>query len=132
MTNQDAVTYYEVLDPDECLNLLMSAELGRIAWDNGAGLSIAPVNFRYREGQIVFHTKPGTALSRLVDPADVAFLVDDIDAEEALGWSVLVRGATGAAPEDARSASWLVDGRTVGIAIDPRSIDGRVVSGVRR
>ena len=132
MTNQDAVTYYEVLDPDECLNLLMSAELGRIAWDNGAGLSIAPVNFRYRAGQIVFHTKPGTGLSRLVEPADVAFLVDDIDADEALGWSVLVRGATSAAPTDAQPASWLVDGRTVGIAIDPRSIDGRVVSGVRR
>lgn len=132
MTNHDAVTYFEVLDSDECLNLLMSAELGRIAWQGEFGLSVVPVNFRYVDGQIVFHTKPGTTLSRLTDPAEVAFLVDDIDAEEALGWSVLVRGLTGPAPEGSQPASWLVDGRTAGIAIDPRTIDGRVVSGVRR
>ncbi|MEZ5085848.1 MAG: pyridoxamine 5'-phosphate oxidase family protein [Tessaracoccus sp.] len=132
MTNHDAVTYFEVLDPDECLNLLLSAELGRIAWEGAAGLSVVPVNFQYKEGQIVFHTKPGTSLARLLEPSEVAFLVDDIDAEEALGWSVLVRGTTGPAPAHAQPASWLVDGRTTGIAIDPRSIDGRVVSGVRR
>ena len=61
------VTYFSRLDADECWALLADAEVGRIAWLGPDGINIVPVNFRTREGAIVFHTAHGTMLAALID-----------------------------------------------------------------
>lgn len=124
----DPVTYFSRLDADECWALLAGARVGRVAWHDGDGVAVVPVNFVVDGSVLVFHTAPGSALSRLIEPTQVSFQVDDIDAESAIGWSVLARGLSGAAGAGSVSSSWL-DERTVGIAVSVSRIDGRVVSG---
>ncbi|HMS37097.1 MAG TPA: pyridoxamine 5'-phosphate oxidase family protein [Arachnia sp.] len=128
---REPVTYFSRLDADECWALLADAEVGRIAWLGPDGINIVPVNYRTREGVIVFHTAPGTMLATLLDATDVSFQVDEIDKESAIGWTVLARGATAPADAAAKSISWVEGDRTVGIAIEVSVLAGRVVSGTK-
>lgn len=80
----------EVLSETECLALLRSRDVGRIALvDHGQPL-IFPVNYATDERAVVFHTAAGVKLA----PARsrVAFEVDEVDAERGVAWSVLVTG----------------------------------------
>lgn len=124
---REPVTYFERLEADECWALLADAAVGRIAWQSPDGLTVVPVNYVADGRRIIFHTAPGTTLAALVETTDVAFEVDQVDEETAVGWSVLARGTT--APVDAASVSWLAEDRTVGIMINPSSLQGRVLSG---
>lgn len=126
----DQVTYFSPLPEGECRSLLGSVEYGRVAWNDDQGVTVVPVNFQVVDGHVVFHTAAGTGLAKLADGVQVAFQVDDIDSESAIGWSVLVRGTTRRAPEDARSQSWM-DDRTLGIMIEESSLTGRVISGTK-
>lgn len=84
------VTYFSRLDADECWALLAEAEVGRVAWAHAGGILVIPANYRIHDRTIEFQTTEGGALSRLVEPTVVAFEVDEIDAETAMGWSVLI------------------------------------------
>lgn len=132
MTDSDQMSYFSRLEANECWALLSDAEVGRIAWNTDEGIVIVPVNFRLVGQTVVFHTAPGTRLAEMADGVEVAFQVDDIDRESAIGWSVLVRGVTGLADGDSTSVSWLDGSRTLGIAITASSIAGRVVSGNKK
>lgn len=125
------VTYFSEISEAECRALLGEVEYGRIAWQGEAGLTVVPVNFQLVDGQVVFHTSPQSSLADLVEGADVAFQADEIDAEVANGWSVLLRGTTGPAPAGIEPASWLTDGRTLGIMITEQAVSGRSMSGRR-
>ncbi|NHB85906.1 pyridoxamine 5'-phosphate oxidase family protein [Tessaracoccus sp. HDW20] len=87
------VTYFSRLEADECWALLAEAEMGRIAWQGDDGLVVFPVNFRLDGHTVVFQTADGGALSRLTEPTEVAFQADEIDAEAAVGWTVLIQGS---------------------------------------
>lgn len=82
----------EVLTRDECLRLLGTATLGRIAVTSGALPTILPVNFRATERGIVVRTVPGSKLDAAMDQAVVAFEVDRLDPIYHAGWSVVVTG----------------------------------------
>lgn len=125
----EPVTYFTRLSAEECWALLSETTVGRIAWQDAQGIAVVPVNYTSDGGRIVFHTAPTTSLAALTNPTPVAFEVDLIDEETAVGWSVLVRGTSG--PVEAAAMSWL-DDRTVGIAIAASNIDGRVLSGTTR
>lgn len=125
----DDVTYFEALSPEECRNLLATARVGRVAWLTDAGINVLPVNFHLTDGSIVFHTSATSALATLQEPTAVSFQTDDIDLDAAIGWSVLVRGTTSLAGDEA-SESWAPDA-SVGIAISADWLAGRVVSGNR-
>lgn len=130
MTDQpDDVAYFAPLDESECLALLRTADVGRVAWAAAEGITVMPVNFRVDGRTVVFHTGAGSPLAALLETTVVGFQVDEIDPESRIGWTVLVRGTTGAADPAAESVSWVPDGRDVGIAITPTSFGGRVVSG---
>lgn len=129
MTTADDVKYFTSLAEHECVDLLKGGEVGRVAWKGQDGINVYPVNYRMRDDAIIFHTAPGSALSSLTEPTDVAFQVDDIDAEAAIGWSVLARGRTrGVEGETPRS--W-APGTDVGVAITITWTGGRVVSGTK-
>lgn len=82
----------EVLDRDECLDLLAATVIGRIGISIGALPVILPINFRLVDDRIVFRTEIGTKLDAASAGSVVAFEVDDFDLCSHTGWSVAVSG----------------------------------------
>jgi uncharacterized protein len=82
----------EVMSDSECVKLLRSHDLGRIAVvDRAARPLIFPINYYFDEGVVVFRTAPGTKLD-LAPGAYVSFEIDGWDPNQGVGWSVLVKG----------------------------------------
>ncbi|HZE41285.1 MAG TPA: pyridoxamine 5'-phosphate oxidase family protein [Stackebrandtia sp.] len=80
------------IDQHECLRLLASVSVGRIAITDQAMPVILPVTFIIHGGWIVIRTTKGSKLSAAADHAVVAMEVDCIDESNHEGWSVLVVG----------------------------------------
>ncbi len=83
---------FEVLSVDECLRLLGTVSLGRVATHTSALPIILPVQFALAAPGIVFRTNVGTKLNAAARNAVVAFEADHIDERGRFGWSVLVTG----------------------------------------
>jgi len=80
-----------VLNESECLALLRSRELGRVAFALAGWVEIFPVNYGIDGKIIVFRTSPGTKLAA-VGKAAVSFEVDSWDPDVGIGWSVVAKG----------------------------------------
>ena len=78
----------DLLEPDECYELLRSNSFGRIGMKIGDDPVVLPVFYAFVDDEIVFRTDPGTKLIAAVLETRVAFEVDDRKG----GWSVLVVG----------------------------------------
>lgn len=122
----------EVLDRDECLGLLATARLGRIAITSGALPVILPVNFRLFGDEILFRTGRGTKLDAATQGAVVAFEVDAMDPLEHTGWSVLVTGVARQVGDDeiserlaGRVPRWAPEGDSCVVAVSTELISGR-------
>lgn len=87
-----ASTALTELDRAECLRLLGSMAVGRIVFTEGALPAIRPVNYLLDGEEIVFRTAAGSALAVATRHSVVAFEVDEIDAANHTGWSVVVIG----------------------------------------
>lgn len=75
----------------ECVTLLKSKGIGRIAIVVDGRPEIFPVNYAFDEGVVVFRTAAGLKLERgPYTPA--AFEVDEIDSAQGVAWSVVVHG----------------------------------------
>ncbi len=81
-----------VLDTDDCVALLRSTPVGRIAFVHDDRLTVLPVTFAWSDDAIVFRTLDGEKLQAADQFQDVAFEVDEWDVRSHTGWSVLVRG----------------------------------------
>ena len=82
----------EILDETECVKLLRSHDLGRIAVvDQNVRPLIFPVNYFFDESVVAFRTAPGAKL-QLAPGAHVSFEIDGWNANKGIGWSVLVKG----------------------------------------
>lgn len=124
----------ELLSEDECLALLRSNAIGRIAFVFEGKIEIFPINYGLEGRIIVFRTGAGTKLHALHGTA-VAFEVDSWDPRRQTGWSVIGRGVAeeistnvGRAAEHLRSV--VVDPVAPGehwhwIGIKPSEITGR-------
>lgn len=106
----------EELEAGECLALLRSLSVGRVAV-NRADLPplVVPVNYVMHGEALFFRTEPGTKFDALLREP-VSFQVDSIDPIHRTGWSVLIAGA--AVPvtrggdldgEEVVIESWVVD-----------------------
>jgi nitroimidazol reductase NimA-like FMN-containing flavoprotein (pyridoxamine 5'-phosphate oxidase superfamily) len=82
----------EVLVAEECVKLLATTHLGRIAVTIGAVPAIFPVHYRLMDGQVVFRTGNGTNLHSATANSVVAFEVDAVEPSWSGGWSVVVVG----------------------------------------
>jgi nitroimidazol reductase NimA-like FMN-containing flavoprotein (pyridoxamine 5'-phosphate oxidase superfamily) len=83
-----------VLEPigsDECLRLLGTHHIGRIAVVVDGRPLIFPVNYAMAGRQVVFRSDPGTKLRAAIGQ-HVAFEIDGVDGMYHGGWSVLVVG----------------------------------------
>lgn len=90
-----ALAREEVLDREECLRLLATRRLGRVAVAvEGWSPLIRPVNYRFDPASqsVVFRSGRGTKLTGLLRAHAVAFEVDEIDEAARTGWSVIVSG----------------------------------------
>src|SRR5829696_2495367 len=82
----------EVLGESECLALLRSVEVGRLAVAIKNVPDIFPINFVMDGDEVVFRTAEGTKLAASLLGAGVAFEVDGYDAAAGVAWSVVVKG----------------------------------------
>jgi nitroimidazol reductase NimA-like FMN-containing flavoprotein (pyridoxamine 5'-phosphate oxidase superfamily) len=81
----------ERLSADQCLELLSSHDLGRIALVIGDQPEIFPVNYAVDRSIVVFRVAPGTKPS-LTTKGRIAFEVDELDSRAGIAWSVVVKG----------------------------------------
>lgn len=129
-----ADSVYEELSPDECMALLASHSIGRLAGVVDGRPFVFPVNYMVDGDTVVFRTSPGTKLAG-AGLGPVAFEVDTVDEERRIGWSVIVQG-TGTEITDAldrRSEAlrqlelepWVPGEKAHWVAIQADSITGR-------
>jgi len=126
----DSQGYIMTIEPDECRRLLAEAVVGRVSWVSPTrGIQVLPVNYEFEGDRVLFRVASHSVLAELIAPTEVAFEVDDLDAETATGWSVLgqgtSRGFDGAVPD---TSPWAPGDRATAIAVDLRAVSGRSVS----
>ena len=81
-----------VLDTHECLALLRTREVGRLAVSIADHPDIFPINFVVDGGTVVFRTAEGTKLAGALLGRGVAFEVDGYDPVAGEAWSVVMKG----------------------------------------
>jgi uncharacterized protein len=82
----------EVLTPQDCLSLLGSARIGRIAYTDQALPAVQPVTFVIDNDSVLVRTGDGAQLASAARNAVVAFQVDELDPDSRRGWAVMVVG----------------------------------------
>jgi nitroimidazol reductase NimA-like FMN-containing flavoprotein (pyridoxamine 5'-phosphate oxidase superfamily) len=82
----------ELLTEDECLRLVATRPIGRVAVTLAALPAVFPVNFTLAGRDVYFRTGAGTKFDAAVRQAVVAFEVDDFDVVTHSGWSVMLVG----------------------------------------
>ncbi len=88
----DPKTGIEVLDRAECMRLLGTQQVGRIAMVMGGRPIVLPVNYVLDGDRVVFRTADGTKFDAALRGATVGFEIDHLDSVFQTGWSVLVGG----------------------------------------
>ena len=81
------------LTENECLDLLQSHDLARIAFAFEERIEIFPINYCLDGAIIVFRTGLGTKLAA-VGTTTIAVEIDGWDPESGIGWSVIAKGRT--------------------------------------
>jgi nitroimidazol reductase NimA-like FMN-containing flavoprotein (pyridoxamine 5'-phosphate oxidase superfamily) len=115
----------------ECLELLVSHQVGRVAYCDDLGPVVLPVTYAVDQETVLIQVSPRSTLARNLRSARASFEVDDFEDYNQSGWSVLVRGdATHIEPgdlpdADSRPVAWAEGQRTFHIRITPHDITGR-------
>jgi nitroimidazol reductase NimA-like FMN-containing flavoprotein (pyridoxamine 5'-phosphate oxidase superfamily) len=123
----------ETLEPADCMRLLSSVRLGRVAWAGDAGPQVLPVNHTVLDGSIVFRTDLYSTLADATREGTVAFEADELDDRMYQGWSVLVVGRAEHVEDPAEMRDlfgrlgepWAPGARTLVARIVPAQVTGR-------
>ncbi len=94
----------QVLSKQDCLDLLKTNPIGRVALTLNALPVIFPVNYALVGGSVVFGAEAGSSLAKAADGAVAAFQADSYDEASRSGWTVMAVG----------QASHLRDAETLG------------------
>lgn len=119
------------LDRAECLELLTSRSVGRVAFDAPDGPLVLPVNFVPYDGGVLFRTAPHNSIAQNLNGKPACFEVDEIDDFTESGWSVLVRGVAAfvddahTLPRDERPVPWVEGTRSLFVHVPGTSVTGR-------
>ena len=81
-----------VLAEVECLELMGTATIGRMAFTEGALPAVQPVSFALDHDEVFIPTHRGSKVAAASRGAVVAFEVDDVDTRSRTGWNVTVVG----------------------------------------
>jgi uncharacterized protein len=82
----------EVLPLAQCLTLLRSRPLGRLAYIDAGHPVVVPMNHLVDGSTVVVRSLGGSKLDAVLRDKPVSFQLDDYDATRGTGWSVLVQG----------------------------------------
>lgn len=125
-----------VLDEQECRELLTSTTVGYVAFVDGEGQQLLPVNFAVLDGDVYFRTRSGSVLAGLAGGHDdVAFGIHFAGLYQS-GWNVTLVGEASGVEDPAvleelrasgRPRSWAPGDLDVTVVIRPRRIGGRQV-----
>jgi nitroimidazol reductase NimA-like FMN-containing flavoprotein (pyridoxamine 5'-phosphate oxidase superfamily) len=127
----------ELLTEDECARLLATARVGRVGVTVGGLPVILPVNYAYRNGDVLFRTGDGTKFRAASDGAVIAFEVDAYDEAAQQGWSVLAVGRAHVVTDPTEIAHvdgsvrspWAGSARDYLVRLRPEVITGRRIVG---
>lgn len=129
--------HFTRLEVDECLHLLRTHDVGRVAWETEAGPIILPVTYTCHDKVIVFRTTPESPLAELIEEREIAFQIDSFDVETRVGWSVLARGRswTPTSPDELvelwshdKPEPWAPGERNLFICLEPEVLTGRALA----
>ncbi|NKZ04014.1 pyridoxamine 5'-phosphate oxidase family protein [Actinomadura latina] len=115
MANSSDRPVLEELDRAECLRLIAGGVIGRVAFDDGEGPTVIPVNYAVDGDAVIFRTSVSGRLNRSLLTSVVggevraAFQVDRFDEADHAGWSVLLRGGAHPLSEEEREKAAQVD-----------------------
>jgi nitroimidazol reductase NimA-like FMN-containing flavoprotein (pyridoxamine 5'-phosphate oxidase superfamily) len=127
MSSEDEAFELESLSRDECLRLLATVPIGRVAviGPNGAP-HVVPVNFVVHDDCILFRSDEGLKLAAMGTQL-VTFQVDCFDPGRRVGWSVMIHGRGREVSELPRSiVGWTSAARHV-VCIEADEIVGRQI-----
>jgi len=138
-TTQSDGPALEELSRAECLRLLATVTIGRIAYTRQALPAVEPVHFALHDGAIVIRTDAGGGLAAATRHAVVAFQADDLYSARRTGWSVTVVGRCEeltdagdiARLDELGLEPWIPGARDHVIRIVPGIVTGRRVRGTR-
>ena len=82
----------EILDRQQCLELLETVRVGRLVFTEDALPAVQPVNFRLWRDDVVIRVAGGAKLAAATDKRVVAFEADELDPDLRTGWSVTIVG----------------------------------------
>jgi uncharacterized protein len=120
----------EELTGAECLELLGTKQVGRVAHNDPEGPVVVPVNYVIEDGMVLFRISPYSQLADRLRDGAASFQVDHVDEDAHTGWSVLVRGHAARAkgwelPEaDARPTPWAEGGRNLHVRLSLHHVSG--------
>ena len=115
----------------ECLELLASHKVGRVAYCDELGPVVLPVNYVLDHDTVLVQISPHSTLATHLRAAPASFEIDDFDDYNQAGWSVLVRGDAAYVDyadlpgDDNRPVAWAEGQRTFHVRITPHDISGR-------
>lgn len=123
----------EHLSRKECIRLVASVSIGRIAYSRQALPAVELVNFTLADGDIVIRTDASGKFAVAINEAIVAFEADSVDTVGETGWSVTAVGQCHAVTDEARLKRlrqaglrpWAPGRRDHFISIDPVIVTGR-------
>ena len=119
------------LSDAECWQLLRSASVGRVAYNDQARPVVLPVNYAVDARSVVIRTSASGGLARHLPLAVVAFQADETDDFTRSGWSVLLRefvekvGAAGPRDPDAQPEPWPAGELSLLLRVTPSQVTGR-------
>ncbi|WP_396448761.1 pyridoxamine 5'-phosphate oxidase family protein [Actinomadura sp.] len=98
MANSSDRPVLEELDRAECMRLIAGGVVGRVAFDDGEGPTVIPVNYAVDGDSVIFRTSATGRMTRSLltsvpgGEVRAAFQADRFDESARTGWSVLLRG----------------------------------------
>lgn len=121
---------FETLTEEECLDLLGSRPVGRIAYVADGWPVVLPVNHVVDGTDVVVRISPHAEVARHTLSGRVAFEVDAFDEDTRTGWSVLVRGTAEyddplVPRPEASPEPWADGSRHLVVRIRPSMVSGR-------
>ena len=125
----------ETVDADECLKLLATQSVGRLAYIVRDRPMITPVNYHVTGGAVVIRVDIGQKFGSALRDGFFALQADSLDSDTRTGWTVTLTGP----------ASWLTDEEAAGLEgvlktwapgerahflrIEPHQLGGRRIAG---
>ncbi|RJN32862.1 pyridoxamine 5'-phosphate oxidase family protein [Nesterenkonia natronophila] len=133
MDTSPSVPRTEILDAQDCWDLLRSVSLGRLAVWSEDHPEIFPLTYLIDRQTVVFRTGTGTKLTAALRGAPVALEADGVDPRTNVAWSVVVKGPATAidkggsflASSAHRLVPWESGSKDHFVRITPEAVTGR-------